>query len=86
MQALAWPKLSECAFDFQTGISNHPKVRSIEKTSPIDGLCDFRRHPARLIVFQRISNEEELRLTYNSRTGTDTRSELGSRFDHVAAC
>lgn len=24
-------------------------------------------------------------LTYNSRTGTDTRSELGSRFDHVAA-
>jgi autotransporter-associated beta strand protein len=24
-------------------------------------------------------------LAYNSRTGTDTRSELGSRFDHVAA-
>ena len=24
-------------------------------------------------------------LSYNSRTGTDTRSELGSRFDHVAA-
>jgi outer membrane autotransporter protein len=24
-------------------------------------------------------------LTYNSRTGTDTRSELGARFDHVAA-
>ena len=24
-------------------------------------------------------------LTYNSRTGTDTRSELGSRFDYVAA-
>ena len=24
-------------------------------------------------------------LTYNSRTATDTRSELGARFDHVAA-
>ena len=24
-------------------------------------------------------------LTYNSRTGTDTRSELGARFDHVTA-
>ncbi|MEA2961749.1 MAG: hypothetical protein QOI46_1847, partial [Alphaproteobacteria bacterium] len=24
-------------------------------------------------------------LAYNSRTGTDTRSEIGSRFDHVAA-
>src|SRR5262249_7607143 len=24
-------------------------------------------------------------LAYNSRTGTDTRSELGARFDHVAA-